>query len=505
MGVTEETAAPARGTRQIGVSRPPLDVADLPSPEEVFGLRTIGLKDTFKHAVGPSLIALGVSIGSGEWLLGPAAIGSGGFRGLAIFALISIVFQTFYNLEIARYVTATGEVPIVGFGRVPPGYLFWIPAGLFCFYAAFALGGWASAAGQGLYTMINGSPPEGTNEAVRLLGIALIVLVVLLTMFAKKVSRALELANWVIVGIILVFLILTTLFLVPPSIFVQGITGFLTPALPPEGTKAADIGGLVGFAAMASGLNWFMMGHYRDKGYGMGSRVGHIAGLRGEQEAIRAVGVTFEEDEENERLWHRWMHFLRIDMWGVFFIGALLGMLLPVLLVVTLAERTGMVPSTDNIATFAGEALGQLYGPVMFFLALLVGVLILFSTQLGIFEALVRNVADSVPVLSPRLRERIESDPRRFYFSYMIALGIVISIIIHLALPVRLVQISANMSNLGALLFPFALIYLNRRLPKVARPPAWTTVLLVLFAIYFGFFFINFVAETFLGTPLVQF
>jgi len=38
-------------------------------------------------------------------------------------------------------------------------------------------------------------------------------------------------------------------------------------------------------------------------------------------------------------------------------------------------------------------------------------------------------------VLSPRLRDRIEGDPRRFYFSYMIVLGIVISIIIHRGQP----------------------------------------------------------------------
>jgi len=114
------------------------------------------------------------------------------------------------------------------------------------------------------------------------------VLVVVLTMPAKKVSRALELANWIMVGIILAFLILITLFIVPPSRFVSGIAGFLTPALPPHGTEAASIGGLVGFAAIASGMNWYLTGHYRDKGYGMGSRVGYIAGLRGERQAIRS-------------------------------------------------------------------------------------------------------------------------------------------------------------------------------------------------------------------------
>src|SRR5919108_1737199 len=141
MGVTTERVAAREETYQLGVSRPPLDVTDLPEPEEVFEVRRIGFMELFKYAVGPSLIALGVSIGSGEWLLGPLAIGAGGFTGLGIVVTVSILFQTFYNTEVARYVVATGEVPVVGFGRIPPGFKFWIPFSLLTFYAAFILGG----------------------------------------------------------------------------------------------------------------------------------------------------------------------------------------------------------------------------------------------------------------------------------------------------------------------------------------------------------------------------
>jgi hypothetical protein len=34
---------------------------------------------------------------------------------------ISALLQVFHNVEFSRYVLATGEVPIVGFGRMPPG------------------------------------------------------------------------------------------------------------------------------------------------------------------------------------------------------------------------------------------------------------------------------------------------------------------------------------------------------------------------------------------------
>jgi hypothetical protein len=140
----------------------------------------------------------------------------------------------------------------------------------------------------------------------------------------------------------------------------------------------------------------------------------------------------------------------------------------------------------------------------MFYLLLLMGVLILFSTQLGIFEAMVRVVTDASHATSPRLRAMIEEDPRRFYYPFMIVLLVVISVILHLAVPVTLVQWSANMSNLGALIYPFLLMYLNSRLPRAARPRWWHYVILVLNFIFFGFFFVNFIAD-FVGDPLVTF
>ena len=120
-------------------------------------------------------------------------------------------------------------------------------------------------------------------EEPRLYAIALLVVVFLITAASRKISRSLELANWVMVSAILIGLILIDLFIVPWRLWWEGIRGFVTPAMPPEGITATQLGGLAGFTALASGLNWYVMGHYRDKGYGMGHRAGHIAGLRGEQ------------------------------------------------------------------------------------------------------------------------------------------------------------------------------------------------------------------------------
>ena len=142
----------------------------------------------------------------------------------------------------------------------------------------------------------------------------------------------------------------------------------------------------------------------------------------------------------------------------------MLGMLLPTILMAHIVATTGEKPTTGNVPTFTAEKLGDQYGSGMFYLMLMVGVLILFSTQLGIFEALVRNFTDAVHATSPRMRRLLEDDPRKFYYPYMLLVLAVIAGAIHLTTPVRLVQISANMSNLGALMFPFMLMYLNSKL-----------------------------------------
>jgi hypothetical protein len=180
-------------------------------------------------------------------------------------------------------------------------------------------------------------------------------------------------------------------------------------------------------------------------------------------------------------------------------------MYLPTILVSHLADQTGVAPTEESIPTYAAQQLKGLHGEFLYIVALVIGVLILFSTQLGIFEALVRNFVDSAQATSSKLRERLAGDPRRFYFPYMILMAIIISIAIHLALPGTLILISANMSNLGGIIFPLAIIYLNRRLPKAARPPGYASVVLVLFMLTCTFFFANFVADNFFGGPLVQF
>jgi hypothetical protein len=494
-------------TFPLGVGRPPLDVDDLPTPEEVFETPRLGAKETVTHVLGPSVIALGLSIGSGEWLLGPLAIGTEGWIGIGFVILLSIVLQVFYNVEIGRYVIATGEVPALGFGRIPPGFFIGTFLAVALFYLAFITGGWAAAAGDGLYTLLSGDVPgEEDRTESRLLALACMAAVFVITLFGQRISRTLEFVNLLIVGFILVTFVIVGIAVVPASQWLDGLEGLFRPALPPEGTDATLLGSIAGFAAMASGLNYAFMNYYRDKGYGMGKRAGYIPALLSKEPSeVRPVGTTFRDTPENASRWRRWYRFLTLDMWVVFFPGALIGIFLPGILVRHLADETGTAPTEDTMPTYTADALRSTEGEFLFVWALVVGFFVFFSTQMVVFELLVRNFTDAMYGSSARFRSLVAGDPRRVYYPFMLVLLVVIGFIIFQALPTSLVQWSANMSNLAALIMPFALMYLISKLPGPARARWWSYLLLSLVVIFFGFFFINFFYDQVTGDALVTF
>lgn len=493
---------------QIGVSRPELPLDDLPTPEEVFKVKKLGRKEVFRLVLGPSMIALGASLGSGEWLLGPLAFGSYGFMGIGWLITVAAVLQTLFNMEVARFTLATGEVPAVAFSRTPPGKVFWIPFTLFMVYMGWIWGGWASTAGQSIFTLFTGRPntPEEL-QIVRFIAIGLMLLSLGLYLFGKKVSQTMETFNTWAVWFVLAFVILVTIFIVPFSYWGKSLATAVIPAPVPKGMDVSLLGGIIGYTGFGAGFNFMLINYYRDKGYGMGSRVGFISGLvGGQKQEVLASGVAIRETPENEKLWKRWWGYLREDQWGIFFVGAMLGMFIPSIMVSWLAGQPGAgVPDRANMPIYAATELGRLYGNWIFILTLLVGSFTLFKTQATVLEMLIRNTADSAYSMFPKLHEWTQGDARKIYYVIAVVMIIAISLIIHLALPTTLVIISSNMANLAGIIFPLVMIYLNTRLPKISRTNWWNILAMIVFALFSAFFFANFVSVQVFGTPLVQF
>jgi hypothetical protein len=485
-----------------------LQVEELPTPEEAFQVKRIGLEELVLLVLGPGVIALGLSIGSGEWLLAPLAIGQFGFQGVFWVGFVSILLQVFYNVELARYTLATGEPPIVGFGRTPPGYWLWIPVALLILFITLLMGGWTVEAGSSLLMLVTGQAPSAASLGVaRLIGIGLLVSMFLLLTLGSKVERTLEIIQFAVLPYILLGLVMVTLVIVPLDYLWSGLTAFFIPSRPPQGVDLTLLGAVAGFAALASGLNFMFTGYYRDKGYGMGSRTGYLAGLfGGKSGTLSAGGKTFLENEHNAAIWKRWFRLLLLDQWVIYFIGAVLGMALPSILYgYLLSTSTGMAADETSMVGALALLLGQRFSQLLAGWALVLGFVILYSTQLVVLELLARNLTDVLHGLSRRFRLSLGGDVRRFYYPALLILVLVISAVIQLGVPLKMTVLSANISNLAAMIFPLVMIFLNRRLPRPARGSAWSIIFLLANVLFFGFFFVNFVMVQLTGTALMRF
>jgi len=468
----------------------PWEKADLPEPPVPRGLSWIGV-------CGPGVIVLGMSIGSGEFLLGPATFVKHGLSLLWV-TLVAVFFQTVFNTELMRYTVATGEPVVTGFMRTRPGKTFWA-----WFYAAlyFLQIGWpawaATAAGAVFFLFANrlASPP-GDSATIYMIGIATFLACITVLMVGKRIARTLELLNWVLVACILGSFVVLGIIYVPAATWssaLAGFAGFDTAHgafnFLPDNLDILLLGALVAYSGGGGVLNITLSNWARDKGYGMGSRVGHIAGaVGGEKVRFANTGFMFDPDAPNLARWRGWWRIVRVDQWGIFFVGALLGMMLPALLYVTF-----VAPGTDikglAISAVLAQSVGAIGGPWLGLLVALLGVWILFKTQLDVVEGMTRSITDILWAGSERVRSWRGGDIRAVYYTVLAVVVIWGIIALKLAAPVMLLQISANIAGAIFVIASLHVLYLNTRvLPAALRPPLWRRVALVGMAVFYGFF-----------------
>jgi hypothetical protein len=453
------------------------------------GLQWIGV-------VGPGVIVLGLSIGSGEFLLGPAVFVRHGLTLLWVTA-VSVYLQTIFNTELMRYTLATGEPVFTGFMRTPPSSTFWA-----WMYAVlyFLQAGWpawaANAAGAVYFLFARRLAGPGDATTVYLIGIATFLASTAVLFIGRRIERTLELFNWALItGILSSFLVLALIF-VPGSIWgaaMGGLIGFDTSAwqfaLLPAGVDWVLLAALIAYSGAGGMANVTLSNWARDRGYGMGERVGYIpAAVGGQKVNLAHSGFIFKPTPDNLRRWRGWWRIVNADQWGVFFLGGLLGMVLPALLYVTFLPRGTEIRGL-GIAAALASSIGAQAGPLLAGVIAFLGVWILFKTQLDQMEAMVRALTDILWTGSARVRAWRGGDVRKIYYAVLLTLVLWGIIALRLAQPIVLLQIGANVAGVVFVITSLHLLYINTRLlPAELRPPAWRRAMLVFMALFYGFF-----------------
>ena len=463
--------------------------AELPIPPRPQGLGWLA-------AVGPGIIVLGVSIGSGEFLLGPATFVRHGLSLLWVVG-IAVFFQAIFNTELMRYTLATGEPVFSGFMRTRPRATLWAWVYAILYFLQVGWPAWAGTAAGAIFFLFTrrlATAPDA--NVIYYIGVATFLACVAILSFGRRIERTLELLNWVLVAAILgSFLVLAIMF-VPPTTWaagVLGLTGFdLTRGtfdFFPEGTDLFLLGALVAYSGAGGVTNIVLSNWARDRGYGMGERAGYIpCAIGGTKVTLAHNGFMFDGDAEGMKRWRGWWRIISADQWGVFFAGAVLGMVLPAMIYVTFLPRganiQGLGISAALAQAIAGTSGALLGGGIAF-----LGAWVLFKTQLDQLEGMVRAITDILWTGSDRVRAWRGGDVRAVYYSVLAAIVLWGIVALRLAQPFLLLQIGANMAGFVFVIAAPHLLYINTRLlPAHIRPPMWRRVALIAMALFYGFF-----------------
>jgi len=368
MATGVDSDAGSRGIRKVLELRP----AELPAPPP-----------TIWRVIGPGIVAAGVGLGSGEFVIFPYIASQIGLAFLWA-AILGVLVQYFLNTEIERYTLATGESVLTGFSRL---WRHW--GGLL-----LALGvlhslwpGWANSSATLVTYLVGGS--------VRWITIGMLVVIGLLLTMSRVVYYTLERAQGLKMAAIGVLIIGAIAFAIPWQVWVDAPARAAHPALPVATFGWAMLAGAIAYAGAGGPSNLCMSSWIRDKGFGMGSHAPRIESpLFGEPVAAPGTGWRFDVNPDSLKRWHAWWRFAKIEQLSTFVAMTLVTITFTSVLAAALLHGRADLPHDISFLGLEAQVLSSSVGPWFGKLFLIVGAFALFMTAVGVIDVTARLAAD---------------------------------------------------------------------------------------------------------------
>ena len=482
---------------------PTWDVDELPDPKPL-GMNNLA------GFIGPGIVMCGIQIGGGEWLFGPAITAKYG-GGLMWIATIAIVTQVFYNIECGRYALYSGEPVFTGFMRTKPGPSFWIGATVVLTVGAL-IPGLSTNAAVLITAMYLGHPPT-TDNSLMINTIAYVTLgvVVLPVLLGGKVYNTLQWVMAAKVFTVLGFCLFIGVLFVSPQGWIDVFSGFVKFGnVPVDDGKGGEVvvnafgqffdtgdwpivamgniallGAFAGYAGGGGLSNSTYSNFVRDKGWGMGSKVGAIpTAVGGRRIRLSHIGKVFPINEENLRRWRGWWKYIITDQVFIWAPGCFMGMALPALMSIEFAEFSPLfgtdaaysqpLIAADGIRNAAH--LGDV-APLMWLAALFVGLMVFLPSQMAIVDGFSRRWTDIIWSSSTRVRENMSGGQVRYIYygilsAYVVWSYIAATIFLRFGdAPTLMVTVIANLNNVALGLTAFHVLWINCKfLPEPLRP-----------------------------------
>lgn len=358
---------------------------------------------------GAGAIIASVTIGSGETLF--ASRGGAIFGYALLWCFIGgAVMKGIQVYGAARYMTLTGEHPMMHWGLLP-GPRNWVPLvigtlSLLCF--PFWLAGLPLMLGKTINWIVGADDPQLLLQHARLWGSACIVIAVVLTWF--QTYGVLEKAQTFIVGLLLVS-ILAALFASRPD-WINALVGAVVPTVP-DYPKWMHESMDAGIKKIVQRPSWVEIGVYLGAiGGGTYDYIGYIGCYR--EKAWGAIGrackgvssvgtLPIDTSEQNILRGRRWLRPAAIDV-GVGFLCVLIFTICFVMLGAQILHPAHLVPKGHDLLTHQAHFLTQFHPALVYFYQL--GIFVAFwGTIYGAYELYTRTTYECLRPLSVKLRD----------------------------------------------------------------------------------------------------
>lgn len=442
---------------------------------------------SLRNIIGPSFIILGLGLGSGEVILWPYLASQYGM-GMIWGAVLGLTLQFFMNMEIERYALARGESIFVGFARKAR----WLP--LWFIFSTFVPWMWPGIVASSATLISHVFGISGVNYVA----VGLLIFMGLILSLGPVLYKTVETLQKILITVGVPSIFIISIMLADSADWAataKGLVGigdgyWLFPAGLGLAFIATKFLSALAYAGAGGNLNLAQSFYVREKGFGMGKYAGRITSLfTGKKEDMSLEGHKFTTSAENVKQFKKWWRNVNVEHFLVFWLTGSITIILLSLLAFSTTYNAGGL--TENIGFVINEAnvIGQRLIPAAGIFFLIVVSFTLFGTQLTVFDATSRIIAENIILLASKHLKA--SMIPKFYYGVLwlfIAAGVLISLFSN-AQPLQLLVIAAVLNAFAMFVHSGLTIWLNKtQLPKEIRPNTWRTCVMVFACLFYGVF-----------------
>lgn len=427
--------------------------------------------------IGPSIILLGLGLGSGELILWPYLISKYGL-GIIWAALVGITMQFFINMEIERYTLVKGESIFVGFAKKFRHAPYWF---IFSTFIAWFWPGIIATSAK-IFSQLIGV------ESYQYVGIIALILIGLILSLGKSLYKTVESFQKILIMAGVPIIILITLIIARHSDYTalaKGLVGigegyrFL-----PKGIDLFVLLGALAYSGAGGNLNLAQSFYIKEKGYGMcKGAVGISSVLLKKSKKIELEGKTFQLNKGNIEKFNNWWKNINLEHLLVFLIAGSLTIIIVALLAYSTVYGSGIEEKGVGFILSEAEAIKTNVLPFFSILFLLFVSLMLFGTQLTVLDSTSRIIAENIAITEEK------TNLSGTYYT-IVWLQIVTGILVFLSGyrdPITLVVTGAVINSAAMFVHIIMTYQLNKSsLYKEVQIKPWRKIIIFLAATMFG-------------------